>query len=69
VAWNPGSGWVTQPDDTLGPRGHLVLATTDLDHDGRLELVTYAIWANDHGIDVYTEADAKPIYGYSCGNI
>jgi hypothetical protein len=69
LAWKAGSGWVTQSDDEEGPRGHVLLATTDLDHDGRLELISYAIWANDHGIDVLTEADAKPIYSYSCGNI
>src|SRR5262249_9625346 len=41
VAWNAGSGWVTPPADRAGPRGHVVLATTDVDHDGRLEFVSY----------------------------
>jgi hypothetical protein len=27
------------------------------------------LWANDYGMDVYGDADLKPIYDFSCGNI
>lgn len=47
----------------------LELATTDLDHDGKRESVVYELWANDYGLDVFVEGTAKPIHGFTCGNI
>jgi hypothetical protein len=67
VLWDVGAGWVTA-DGIIGPHGYTLLATTDVDHDGHLELISYERWANDYGLDVFGDATA-PIYNFSCGNI
>ena len=67
LTWNLGAGWVvTHPD--IGPRGYTILATSDVDHDGHLELIAHERWANDYGLDVFGDAPA-PLYAFSCGNI
>jgi hypothetical protein len=68
VLWNAGAGWVTAAR-TIGPRGYTLLATSDVDRDGHLELISYQRWANDYGLDVFGDKDPKPIYSFSCGNI
>jgi len=67
VQWNVGRGWVTA-QSAPGPRGHALLATVDVDRDGRRELISYQLWANDYGLDVFGDG-AAPIYGFGCGNI
>ena len=67
VAWDVGAGWVTSQAD-IGPRGYTLLATSDVDHDGQLELIAYQRWANDYGLDVFGDA-AVALYSFSCGNI
>jgi hypothetical protein len=52
-----------------GAREFYVLATTDLDRDGRPELLVYAHWANDYGLHLYANDSLSSVYGYSCGNI
>ena len=69
ISWNLGAGWTTARSGPPGPRGSVILATTDVNHDGHLELIGYQLWANDHGIDVLGDADTSPLYSYSCGNI
>ena len=67
VLWDVGAGWITA-DGIIGPHGHTLLATTDVDHDGHPELISYERWANDYGLDVFGDATAS-IYNFSCGNI
>ena len=67
LAWNLGAGWITA-QAPIGPRGYTVLATTDVDHDGHLELIAHQRWANDYGLDVFGDA-ALALYSFSCGNI
>lgn len=68
VVWDVGAGWVIA-SGSVGARGYTLLATTDVDHDGHLELISYQQWANDYGLDVYGDSTPDPIYGFSCGNI
>jgi hypothetical protein len=68
IAWNLGGGWISSAPDPPGPYGSVLLATTDLDHDGHLEMVAYQIWANDYGIQMFVETATAPIYQFSCGN-
>lgn len=53
----------------MGVRAYYLLSSSDLDGDGRFELVVYARWANDYSLHVLREGDERPLYGYSCGNI
>lgn len=59
----------TRLDGDHGVREFYVLSASDLDHDGRPELIVYAHWANDYGLHVYANDAAAPVYGFSCGNI
>ncbi len=52
-----------------GVREYLLLAGSDIDGDGRPELVVYARWANDYGLQVMANDAPTPVYGFSCGNI
>ncbi|AKU93650.1 hypothetical protein AKJ09_00314 [Labilithrix luteola] len=52
-----------------GARKFLQLATSDLDRDGRPEILVYELWANDYGLDVFANGSQEPIYRFSCGNI
>jgi hypothetical protein len=61
--------WRTGASPSFGARGYTLLATTDVDHDGHLELISYQNWANDYGLDVFGDADPQPLYSFSCGNI
>jgi hypothetical protein len=65
---NVGSGWKLLLDE-MGVREYFVLAASDLDGDGRPELLVYARWANDYGLHVLANDEQKPSYGFSCGNI
>jgi hypothetical protein len=67
VRWNLGAGWTTAAA-TPGAPGATLLATTDVDGDGHLELISFERWPNDYGVDVYGEEPA-PLYAWSCGNI
>ncbi len=67
AAWDAGAGWLRARVD-FG-QGFALLATTDLGHDGHLELIAYQLWANDYGISVFRDTDTKPAYEFSCGNI
>ena len=51
------------------PRELLVLSATDLDHDGRPELVVDELFANDYGLQVFVSDESKARYGFTCGNI
>ncbi|HEY1810857.1 MAG TPA: hypothetical protein VGG74_00785 [Kofleriaceae bacterium] len=68
IWWNAGSGWAQANVHTMG-NGEVLLATSDVDHDGTPELVAYELWANDYGIDVFATASLDPSYSFSCGNI
>jgi hypothetical protein len=39
--------------DSIGARKFFQLSSSDLDHDGRPEMVVYEWWANDYGLDVF----------------
>lgn len=63
-----GKGWQPLLRD-LGAREYYLLSTSDLDGNGRSELLVYARWANDYGLHVVAEDAPKPLYSFSCGNI
>jgi hypothetical protein len=65
---NVGAGWQVVLDEA-GVREYYLLSSTDLDGDGRPELLVYARWANDYGLQLLANDAPKPVYGYSCGNI
>ncbi|HET9991089.1 MAG TPA: hypothetical protein VFQ65_21300 [Kofleriaceae bacterium] len=69
VMWRTGGAQIVASLDGRGPYGYAMLATSDVNHDGHLELVSYELWANDHGIAIFDEPSNKPLYHYSCGNI
>jgi hypothetical protein len=46
-----------------------LLATSDVDGDGRPELLVYEAWVNDYGLDVLANDETTPTYHFSCGNI
>jgi hypothetical protein len=50
--------------------GHcFLLSTSDVDGDGRLELLVYEQWANDYGLAVRGDGGKTELYRFSCGNI
>ncbi len=55
--------------DSVGARKLFQLSTSDLDHDGRPEILVYEQWANDYGLDVFANGATAPTYRFSCGNI
>lgn len=61
-----GSGWKELLRRFAVP---YVLATTDVDGDGRPELLVYEAWVNQYGLDVFVGDDASPAYQFSCGHI
>lgn len=63
-----GQGWKPLLHD-LGAREYYLLSTSDLDGNGRSELLVYARWANDYGLHVLAEDAPQPLYSFSCGNI
>ena len=69
LTWNSGAGWIGPTDADIGPRGYVILGTTDVDHDGALEILAWEIWANDYGVALFTEPKDTEVYGWSCGNI
>lgn len=46
-----------------------VLATTDVDRDGKREIVIHAKYVNDYGVAVIEYGRAEPAYSFNCGNI
>src|SRR5262249_33762681 len=65
---NLGKGWQRMETQT-GVRASYLLSSTDLDGDGRPEVLVYARWANDYGLDLFANDELKPLYSFSCGNI
>ena len=63
VVWSAGSGWIDEAAPMM-THGYRLLATADLDGDGRLEAIAYELDANDYGITVFGAAT----YAFSCGN-
>lgn len=63
-----GHGWQPLLSE-MGVREYLLIAGSDLDGDGRPELLVYARWANDYGLQVLANDAPAPLYGFSCGNI
>lgn len=63
-----GKGFV-RLDGDQGVREFYILSATDLDRDGKPELLVYAHWANDYGLHLYANDAPAPVYGFSCGNI
>ncbi len=61
-----GSGW-REVVGRFAPE--YLLATSDIDGDGRPELLVYEAWVNNYGLDVIVDDEATPAYHYSCGNI
>lgn len=64
-----GKGWAPVGPPAIGADGYDVLATTDVDGDGRPEAIVYEEWRNDYGLQVLVEDWSKAAYRYSCGNI
>jgi hypothetical protein len=64
-----GSGWARVEPAAMGADGYDVLATTDVDGDGRPEAIVYEAWRNDYGLLVLGGDWSKAAYRYSCGNI
>src|SRR6185437_13531252 len=64
-----GSGSRDRRSAHPGGNGEVLLATSDVDHDGTLELIAYELWANDFGLDVFATGSQTPSYAFSCGNI
>ncbi len=52
-----------------GAREYLPIATTDLDGDGKREVVVYERWANDYALFVVPREGDPPLLRFSCGNI
>lgn len=52
-----------------GPGGLDVIATSDVDGDGKREIVVYAPWGNEYDVAVYEYGTADPVYAYECGNM
>lgn len=65
---DPAKGWQRLMGD-MGVREYFVLSATDLDRDGRPEILVYARWANDYALHLFANDELKPLYGFSCGNI
>lgn len=63
-----GSGWQPLLKEP-GVREYYLLAASDLDGDGRPELLVYGRWANDYGLQILANDAPSPLYGFSCGNI
>jgi hypothetical protein len=54
---------------SLGARAFYVLSKSDVDGDGRHELVVFEHYANDYGLAVLPAENQPPLYRFSCGNI
>jgi hypothetical protein len=67
LVWNSGSGWVAPPMIRYD-QGFVLLGTTDLDHDGHLELIAYQLWANDYGVSIFVDTP-QAFYELGCGNV
>jgi hypothetical protein len=52
-----------------GPMARLVLGTTDVDRDGRREIVVYAPYVNEYDLSIFEWPCPDPVFGYRCGNI
>src|SRR5262249_48724952 len=57
-----GTGWQRLAGE-MGVREFYLLSATDLDRDGRPELLVYARWANDYALHLFANDAPKPLYG------
>ena len=64
-----GSGWAPFEGNGRGTGAYDILATSDVDGDGRPEAIIYEEWRNDYGLLVLGNDWSKPAYRFSCGNI
>jgi hypothetical protein len=64
-----GGGFASVKELGPGADGYDILATSDVDGDGRAEAIVYEVWRNDYGLHVLGNDWAKPAYRFSCGNI
>jgi hypothetical protein len=62
-------GWARVEGLGMGADGYDILATTDVDGDGRPEAIVYEVWRNDYGLHVLAGDGSKPVHRFSCGNI
>lgn len=70
LLWFDGAQWQSVEDDSgPGADGFAVVATTDLDTDGKSEAIVREIWRNDYGMMFFGNDWSKPLMRYSCGNI
>lgn len=70
LQWFDGKAWSdVDRDSGPGPDGFHVLATSDLDRDGRAEAIVHEIWRNDYALMFFGSDWSKPLMRYSCGNI
>jgi hypothetical protein len=54
---------------SMGTRAYYVLAKSDVDGDGRHELLVFESYANDYGLAVLPASKEPPLYRFSCGNV
>ncbi len=64
-----GSGWNAVQGLGPGADGYDILATTDMDGDGKAEAIVFERWRNDYGLLVLGNDWTRPAYRFSCGNI
>jgi hypothetical protein len=70
LQWFDGSSWRgVAREGGPGADGFHVMATTDLDRDGRAEAIVREIWRNDYGLLFLGNDWSRPLMRYSCGNI
>ncbi|MDI3288479.1 hypothetical protein [Polyangium sp. 15x6] len=64
-----GGGFAIVDEEISGADSFDVLATSDVDGDGRPEAIVYEIWRNDYGLHVLGNDWSKLAYRFNCGNI
>lgn len=70
LRWFDGKDWrPVRSGAGPGQDRFVVMATSDLDRDGRAEAIVREIWRNDDGLMVLGNEWSKPLLRYSCGNI
>ncbi len=70
LRWFDGKDWSpVRTGSGPGQDRFVVMATSDLDGDGRAEAIVREIWRNDDGLMVLGNEWSQPLLRYSCGNI